>query len=97
MTQTLVAPEPVTVPQRTLTAQDRCDRCGAQAYTHFVRADLTFEGRPAEFTLCAHHTIARGPKGVTHKDALLVQGFVLVGDETHRLDEGNRQQGADHA
>jgi hypothetical protein len=41
MTQTLTAPAP-------LTAEDRCDRCGAQAK---VRADLA----QGELLFCAHH------------------------------------------
>lgn len=96
MTQTLVAPSPAAA--RTLTASDRCDRCGAQAYTRFERPDLNIEGRPAQIFFCAHHVKVRGTDGkTTHKDALGAQGFLLVDDETHRLNEGNRQQGEDHA
>lgn len=32
------------------TAHDRCDRCGAQAYTMAVRDDVA-----AELLFCAHH------------------------------------------
>lgn len=38
-----------TLEQAPLTAQDRCDRCGAQAY---VRAVLTNGG---ELVFCSHH------------------------------------------
>ncbi len=55
----------------TLTAADRCDRCGAQAY---VRAVL-----PAgtELLFCGHH-------GNEHRPALLVSG-ASISDETDRL------------
>lgn len=54
-----------------LTAQDRCDRCGAQAY---VRATL-----PAgtELLFCGHH-------GNAHRPSLLVAGAALH-DETDKL------------
>lgn len=39
----------VLAPSRTLTAADRCDRCGAQAY---VRVTL---GSGGELLFCAHH------------------------------------------
>ncbi|MEU9134160.1 hypothetical protein AB0D08_39870 [Kitasatospora sp. NPDC048540] len=53
-----------------LTAQDRCDRCGAQAY---------FLARLGQGTLlfCAHH-------GRQHQTAL-EDRFVEIVDETHRL------------
>ena len=54
-----------------LTAHDRCDRCGAQAY---VRATL-----PAgtELLFCGHH-------GNAHRPSLLVAGASLH-DETDKL------------
>ena len=55
-----------------LTAADRCDRCGAQAY---LRVELASGG--AELLFCAHH--AR-----EHGDKLREVGTVVV-DETHRL------------
>jgi hypothetical protein len=54
-----------------LTAGDRCDRCGAQAY---LRVELA-EG--AELLFCAHHAREHGDK--------LRQVAVHVHDETHRL------------
>ncbi len=56
---------------RALTAHDRCDRCGAQAY---VRATL-----PAgtELLFCGHH-------GNAHRPSLLVAGADLH-DETDLL------------
>ena len=57
--------------QTPLTAQDRCDRCGAQAY---VRATL-----PAgtELLFCGHH-------GNAHRPSLLVAG-ASIHDETDKL------------
>lgn len=54
-----------------LTAQDRCDRCGAQAY---ARYELLAGG---ELMFCAHHQREHG-------DALSEQA-VLVTDETEKL------------
>ena len=54
-----------------LTAADRCDRCGAQAY---LRVELVSGG---ELLFCAHH--AR-----EHSDALR-EVAASVTDETHRL------------
>lgn len=53
-----------------LTALDRCDRCGAQAY---LRANL----KGSELLFCAHH--AR-----EHRDALLLAGASFH-DETAQL------------
>ena len=58
-------------PSTALTAADRCDRCGAQAY---LRVELQSGG---ELLFCAHH--AR-----EHGDALK-QVAVTVHDETHKL------------
>ncbi|CAA9387113.1 hypothetical protein [uncultured Nocardioides sp.] len=54
-----------------LTAADRCDRCGAQAY---LRVELQSGG---ELLFCAHH--AR-----EHADALREVAVTVV-DETHKL------------
>ena len=54
-----------------LTAADRCDRCGAQAY---VRATLASGG---ELVFCAHHA-------AEFRDALEATGAVFH-DETGRL------------
>ena len=54
-----------------LTALDRCDRCGAQAY---LRVELQTGG---ELLFCAHH--AR-----EHSDALREVAASMT-DETHRL------------
>jgi hypothetical protein len=53
-----------------LTAADRCDRCGAQAY---LRVELVSGG---ELLFCAHH--AR-----EHNDALREVAASMI-DETHR-------------
>ena len=63
MTTTLMAP--------TLSAADRCDRCGAQAYVRVLLpggADLQF---------CGHHWSR-------HEEALRPQAEEVI-DETHRL------------
>jgi hypothetical protein len=54
-----------------LTAEDRCDRCGAQAY---LRVELASGG---ELLFCAHHAREHGDK--------LRQVAIAVHDETHRL------------
>ena len=54
-----------------LTAADRCDRCGAQAY---LRVTLNSGG---ELLFCAHHARAHSDK--LHQVALSIQ------DETHKL------------
>ncbi|TAK69468.1 MAG: hypothetical protein EPO13_06170 [Actinomycetota bacterium] len=65
MTQTLA---PTT---STLSALDRCDRCGAQAY---VRVALTAGG---ELLFCSHHYAEHG--------AALKDKAASILDETHRL------------
>lgn len=57
-----------------LTATDRCDRCGAQAY---IRARLATGG---ELLFCAHH-------GRQHL-AALQDTAVTIHDESDRLNEG---------
>ncbi|WP_010146507.1 DUF7455 domain-containing protein [Serinicoccus profundi] len=57
-----------------LTAADRCDRCGAQAY---IRASL---GDGLHLHFCAHH-------GREHLDKLRAQNDVDILDETHRLEQ----------
>lgn len=54
-----------------LTASDRCDRCGAQAY---LRVEL---GEGAELLFCAHHAREHGDK--------LRAIAIKVHDETHKL------------
>ena len=65
----------VTLEQTPLTAQDRCDRCGAQAY---VRATLISGG---ELLFCGHHAkeYSEGLKKVT----------AAIQDETDKLAESN--------
>lgn len=60
-----------TVEAPRLTAHDRCDRCGAQAY---VKVALTSGG---ELLFCAHHARA-------HADALQPLAAEVI-DETDRL------------
>lgn len=57
-----------------LTRQDRCDRCGAQAY---VRA--TLPGQGGDLLFCGHHFRA-------HESALVGAG-ASVRDERHRIDQ----------
>ncbi|HEY3015524.1 MAG TPA: hypothetical protein VGJ41_10470 [Nocardioides sp.] len=58
-------------PGATLTAADRCDRCGAQAY---LRVQLQSGG---ELLFCAHHAREHGDK--------LREVAATVVDETHKL------------
>ena len=57
--------------QAALTALDRCDRCGAQAY---LRVELQTGG---ELLFCAHHAREHGDK--------LREIAATVVDETHKL------------
>jgi len=58
-------------PSTALTAEDRCDRCGAQAY---LRVELQSGG---ELLFCAHHAREHGDK--------LKEVAATVQDETHKL------------
>ncbi|NPC95290.1 hypothetical protein HOQ23_00720 [Nocardioides sp. zg-DK7169] len=58
-------------PSTPLTAADRCDRCGAQAY---LRVELQTGG---ELLFCAHHAREHGDK--------LKEIAANVIDETHKL------------
>jgi len=60
-------------PVKPLTALDRCDRCGAQAY---IRATLPIGG---ELLFCAHH-------GRQHVAALRDKGADIL-DESARLSD----------
>ena len=60
-----------TAPSEPLTAIDRCDRCGAQAY---LRVRLQSGG---ELLFCAHHAREHGDK--------IRELAIDVHDETHRL------------
>jgi hypothetical protein len=68
----MVGMNTTTVEAPRLTAHDRCDRCGAQAYVKFVLA------AGGELMFCAHHARA-------HADALRPQSTEVI-DETDRLD-----------
>lgn len=61
-------------PEATLTANDRCDQCGAQAY---VRVEL----QAGDLLFCAHH-------GRRHASAL-VDVKATIHDESSRLDESD--------
>ncbi len=65
---TATAPSPAA-----LTASDRCDRCGAQAY---LRVELQTGG---ELLFCAHHAREHGDK--------LREVASNVHDETHKLND----------
>jgi hypothetical protein len=62
-----------------LTALDRCDRCGAQAY---LRVELAGGG---ELLFCGHHARAHGDK--------LREIAITVHDETGRLVETPAREG----
>ena len=69
--------------QAALTAGDRCDRCGAQAY---LRVELQTGG---ELLFCAHHAREHGEK--------LREIAATVHDETHKLGHPLRgQRGLSH-
>lgn len=57
------------VPMLDLTALDRCDRCGAQAYHRATKPGMT------ELLFCAHHH-------KDHKNALLEQYWLIESDES---------------
>lgn len=61
---------PVEQQERLLTAHDRCDRCGAQAYAVAFKDNL-------DLMFCNHHF-------TKHQGALEDQGFVII-DQTYRL------------
>jgi hypothetical protein len=60
-------------PDAALTAADRCDRCGAQAY---LRVELQNGG---DLLFCAHHAREHGDK--------LREVASHVHDETHKLQD----------
>ena len=60
-----------TIDETSLTAADRCDRCGAQAY---VRVTLPSGG---ELLFCAHHSKEHADK--------LKQVALRITDETSRI------------
>ena len=62
----------------TLTALDRCDRCGAQAYVKIA-------GSTGELLFCSHHynDIVNNPDGYTKMMAFML----AVVDERDRLSE----------
>ncbi len=70
-------------PSAALTAADRCDRCGAQAY---LRVELQTGG---ELLFCAHHAREHGDK--------LREIAVTVIDETHRLARTPQTTSDDHS
>jgi hypothetical protein len=54
----------------TLTALDRCDRCGARAYHKATKA-----GEPSELLFCKHHHRE-------HRDGLLNSYWLIESDES---------------
>jgi len=58
---------PTTLEQPSLTAADRCDRCGARAYVMAVQPG------GAELLFCKHH-------GRLYAPGLFAKGFELRGD-----------------
>ena len=73
MTTTLTAP--------TLSAADRCDRCGAQAYVRVLLPG------GADLQLCGHHWSR-------HEEALRPKAEEII-DETHWLDAEVPADGTD--
>ena len=73
----------VLTPASPLTAADRCDRCGAQAYVAFYNAETS---PPSLLQFCKHH-------GDEHEPALVDKGFEATIDERQKLvDEVNAQK-----
>ena len=74
MTETLT-PEDVTTftPTAPLTAHDRCDRCGAQAYTRFINEN------GHDMLFCGHHT-------TKYEVTLMKTGFQMIQDNRAMLD-----------
>lgn len=68
-------------PSNPLTAVDRCDRCGAQAY---LRVELAGGG---ELLFCAHHAREHGDK--------IREIAVTVHDETDKLENTPATAGED--
>lgn len=74
MNTTTLTTHTSTAPTRTsLTAMDRCDRCGAQAY-FVVNLNAT------ELQFCKHHFDK-------NKFKLIETGWQVVLDESHRLND----------
>ena len=69
-------------PSNALTALDRCDRCGAQAY---LRVELAGGG---DLLFCAHHAREHGDK--------LREIAVHVHDETDRLHDRPTAPATEH-
>lgn len=67
---------------RVLTAADRCDRCGAQAYVR-VRQLIDEEAAGFDLLFCAHHTGEHAPA--------LEGRFAITDDERDELDDIVRQ------
>ena len=68
-------------PQSPLTASDRCDRCGAQAY---LRVELQSGG---ELLFCAHHARQHGDKLREIAVAFVDETDKLVGTPSSAPDE----------
>ena len=62
--------ETIETPEHTLTANDRCDTCGAQAYVQV----FLMEG---SLLFCAHH--------FTKSEDVLTRKAIKITDEIHRL------------
>jgi len=69
-------------PSAALTAADRCDRCGAQAY---LRVQLAGGG---ELMFCAHHAREHGER--------LREVAITIHDETQRLDKTPAARASEH-
>lgn len=66
--------ELLTRPERKLDANDRCDRCNAQAYVGWAEPG---KDEPS-LLLCSHHN-------TDHEPALIEKGWSAVIDERHLL------------
>lgn len=80
----------IEVPEKSMSAQERCDRCGAQAYVEVALENGTL-------LFCAHHAREhwdQGPKG-----GLMAVPYAMIADHRPhlaRLEGETRTQGASY-
>lgn len=63
-----------------LTVHDRCDRCGAQAWTRWCQHLEKHPEQETDLLFCAHHT-------GDHYDALVKAEFELVVDQRDQINQ----------
>lgn len=78
MTATETEVQRMESPLRVLNANDRCDRCGAQAYFAAKLPSAAEVPNPGELLLCGHH-------GEEHLASLMAAGAEIIVDNRHAL------------